>query len=80
MSLSKGLARWAFVVQDYELTRRLLRVVADAEPQNTQVRLLLFDVAWEMGRVEVMEAALKEVENLEQSGPLWHYGEASASP
>src|SRR5579863_6475605 len=39
------IGRLAFSVADYDVAERLWRKVADAEPANLQIRLLLIDLA-----------------------------------
>lgn len=76
LALAVGITRWAIALEDYDLAKSLLQSIAAAEPANIQVRLLLFDIAWQTGRAETMETALKEVRQIEQDGALSHYGEA----
>lgn len=71
-----GLAGLAFAIGDFEETERLCTWVADEQPANLQVRTLLFDLAFRARRTDSMERALAQVQKIEGSGPLWHYGEA----
>ena len=74
--LKAGLAVWTLVIGDDEECRRLCMAVAEEQPANLRVRLLLFDLALRANDPVAMKSILKEVYGIEQSGPLWHYGEA----
>ena len=75
--LAAGLARAALEIKDYEQAERLCRLVADGDPSNLQIRLVLFDLAQRAGRIEAMESALKEVRAIENDGGFYsNYGEA----
>jgi tetratricopeptide (TPR) repeat protein len=76
LRLALPLGRLALAVQDYDLAQRLLRSVADAEPANLQIRLMLIDLVWQTGRVDDLTKPLAEIRRLEQNGPFWCYGEA----
>ncbi len=73
------LGRLAFSVADYDLAERLWRKVADAEPANLQIRLLLIDLASQRAKLDDLAKLLTEVEALEQNGPYSHYGHALQS-
>lgn len=74
--LDDGLATFALNIQDFELAERLAKNVADREPNNLRIRLLLFDLAFRSERIEAMQQVLEEVGRIEGRGPLWQYGEA----
>ncbi len=76
MKLYAGLAGLTLAVDDVEETERLCRLVAERQPANLRVRLMQFDLAFGAKRAEAMERVLAEVQRIENSGPLWHYGEA----
>jgi tetratricopeptide (TPR) repeat protein len=76
VALFGGLAGLTLAIGDYEETERLCNLVAAEEPSNLRIRLLLFDVAFRTGRTKTMEQVLVQVQQIERSGPLWHYGEA----
>jgi cellulose synthase operon protein C len=70
------IGRMAASVQDYDLAQRLWQKVAEAEPANLQIRLMLIDLAWQKEKPEDLEKPLIEIKALEQNGPYSHYGEA----
>ena len=76
IALYSGLAGLTLAVGDYDETERLCTLVADEQPTNLRVRLLLFDLAFRAGRTASMERVLEQLQRIERSGPLWHYGEA----
>jgi predicted Zn-dependent protease len=76
IALASGLAGIALAVRDYDETERLCLAIAREQPTNLRVRVLLFDLALIAEKSEAMERALDEVQKIEHSGPLWHYGEA----
>jgi tetratricopeptide (TPR) repeat protein len=73
------IGRLAFSVADYDVAERLWRKVADAEPANLQIRLLLIDLASQREKLDDLAKLLTEVEALEQNGPYSHYGHALQS-
>ncbi len=75
--LATGLARAALETRDYEQAERLCRFVADSDPSNLQIRLVLFDLAQQAGNVKAMDSALAEVSKIEHKGGFYSkYGEA----
>lgn len=74
--LASGLARAALEIKDFEQAQRLCRFVADNDPSNLQIRLVLFDLAQQAGRIEAMKGALEEVRKIENGGFYFKYGEA----
>ena len=76
LNLAYEMGRLAAALQDYDQAQRLWRIVADAEPANLRIRLMLIDLAWQAGRTDDMEQPIAEIRSLEQNGPFSHYGEA----
>jgi len=74
--LWRGLAGMALRVGDYKEADRLCRLAAEKEPNDLQIRLLMLDVAVRAGYTANMESVLREIQRIEGSGPLWHYGRA----
>jgi cellulose synthase operon protein C len=74
--LASGLARAALDIKDYEQAERLCRLVADSDPTNLQIRLVLFDLAQQAESVDAMKSALEEVRKIEHDGFYSKYGEA----
>lgn len=66
----------AFSVADYDLSEQLWQKVADIEPTNLQIRLLLIDLASQRESFGKLTKLLAEVETLEPNGPYAHYGRA----
>ena len=65
------IGRLALSVADYDLTQRLWRKVADAEPANLQIRLLLIDLASQREKLEDLAKLLTEVEAARAKWPLF---------
>ncbi len=76
VELFAGLATVSLALGDFEETERLGKLVAEAQPTNLPVRLLLFDLSSRSGKISLMEQILEDVKGIEGSGPLWRYGEA----
>jgi cellulose synthase operon protein C len=74
--LASGLARAALEIRDFEQAERLCRLVADNDPANLQIRLVLFDLAQQAGQIKAMERALEEVRIIEKDGFYSTYGDA----
>jgi tetratricopeptide (TPR) repeat protein len=79
LDLSFPLGRMAVSIQDYDLAQRMWQRVADGEPANLQIRLMLIDLAWQREKPEDLAKPLAEIELLEQNGPYSHYGKALQS-
>ena len=75
-ALYSGLAPLTLIIGDFEETERLCHWVAEQQPHNLRVRLLLLDLAFRADDPLIMSQVLDEVHRVESSGPLWHYGEA----
>jgi tetratricopeptide (TPR) repeat protein len=76
LALARAFARASLDIHDYEQAGRLAREVADAEPGDMPIRLMLFEVALQTGQPAAIEKALEEVRVIEGEGAYWHYGEA----
>jgi cellulose synthase operon protein C len=76
LNLALGLGLAALTVQDLLQAQKQFGLVADAEPANLQIRLMLVDLAWQTGRVDDLTKPLAEIRTLEEDGPYWRYGEA----
>lgn len=74
--LYAGLAGWTLGIGDYNETERLCTIVAERQPTNLRIRLLLFDLAYRAAKLSAMERILEQLHQIERSGPLWHYGTA----
>ena len=75
-ALYASLAELTLAIEDNAETERLCTLVAERQPANLRVRLMLFDLAFREKKLEAMERVLEHVQRIEKSGPLWHYGEA----
>jgi len=76
VELQHGLAAMAFRAGDYQHARRLCGALSKKEPNNLQLRILLFDLALRAEDSAAMEQTLQEIRQIEGQGPLWHYGRA----
>jgi tetratricopeptide (TPR) repeat protein len=76
LNLALGLGRVALAVQDFDQAQKLFGRVADADPANLQIRLMLVDLAGQTSRVDDMRKHLAEIRAIEHDGPYWRYGEA----
>jgi tetratricopeptide (TPR) repeat protein len=74
--LYSGLASLLMAIGDFEESERLCRLVADQQPFNLRIRLILFDLALRAGKTPAINQVLDELKGIERSGPLWHYGTA----
>jgi tetratricopeptide (TPR) repeat protein len=79
LDLCFPMGRMAFSVQDYDLAKRMWQRVAEGEPANLQIRLMLIELAWLRDKPEDLAQPLAEIESLEQDGPYSHYGRALQS-
>ena len=71
-----GLANTASQVGDREQARQLCERIAAKDPNNVQVRLMLFQQAAQAEDDAAMERALKEIERVAGSGQYLLYGRA----
>lgn len=74
--LYAGLSELALTIEDFDEAERLISLVAERQPNDLRVRLLLFDLAVRAGKTDALERVLAEVQRIEGTGPLWHYGQA----
>jgi tetratricopeptide (TPR) repeat protein len=72
--LRSGLLNAAMMVGDTEFATEICSAIAKEEPNNVQVRFLLFEQAVRADDEAAMEKALKEVERVAGRGAYWHYG------
>jgi tetratricopeptide (TPR) repeat protein len=66
----------ALDAKDFELAKELCRRIAEKQPQNLNVRFLLFQVAYEAKDGDTMKQMATEIRKIEGDGPYWHYAEA----
>ena len=76
LELWRGLAWTSFRVGDDEHAKRLAERVAEREPDNLRIQLLMLDLAVRAGDALGMTPILREIERIQGRGPLWHYGRA----
>jgi len=76
VKLWNGVLNAAVQVGDIEEGRILCQRIADKQPNNVQVRFMLFELALQANDDTGMQKALADVQSIEGKGPLWHYGEA----
>lgn len=76
--LLSGLADAYLRLGDATTAERLWRQVAEQQPTNLVVRLMLFDLALRAKSSEAMDRVLEEIRALEgKNGAYWRYAEAS---
>ena len=71
-----GLAGAMLQVGDFEQARALCLELAELEPNDLQIRLLLFDLALRAVDDAGLDGVLAEIQAIEGRGPFWHYGRA----
>ena len=71
-----ALAACAKKVGDLDLAQELCRKAADSDPTNLRLRVFLFEIAQTKKDGQAMASAIKNIREIEQEGPLWHYYEA----
>ena len=79
LQLYRGLAGLWLGAGDIAQAIRYARLACDADPQNLEARLFLFDLALDTGDAAGVKKVVQEIRELEGDGPLWHYGEAALS-
>lgn len=79
LELWRGLAWMSFNLGDDEHASQLARRVAEREPDNLRIHLLMLDLAVRAKDVLGMTPILREIERIQGKGPLWHYGRALSS-
>lgn len=63
-------------VGERALATRLAQQIAQSQPNNLRVRFTLLELALRERDLQTVERVLKEIEQIEGRGPLWHYGQA----
>lgn len=76
LQLKHGLANFSLAIGDFENAEKLCTQLAELEPNNLSIHLLLFDLALMGDRNVVFQTALDSIHRIEGNGPLWRYGEA----
>lgn len=74
--LERGIAAACLRIGQYGEARRLCQSLARREPNNLQVRLLLFDLALRAQDDTGLGELLDEIKQIEGEGAFWHYGSA----
>lgn len=74
--LERGIAAAFLRIGDFAEARRLCQSLARREPNNLQVRLLLFDLALRAQDDTGLGELLAEIKQIEGEGAFWHYGSA----
>ena len=77
LQIWRGLLAAALRADDVALAGRLCELISASEPHDLQVPLLRFNLARAAEDDSAMEAALREILQIEGKGPLWHYAQAS---
>ena len=76
LQLWAGLVNIAVKVGDMEFAKELCEQIAEKQPNNIQVRFLLFEQAMRAQDDAAMESALNEIERAAGRGAYWLYGQA----
>jgi tetratricopeptide (TPR) repeat protein len=76
LALWNGLTNVMLQVEDLPAARELCRRVADAQPNNVQIRFMLFELALRASDSTGLNNVLEEIERIEGQGAMWHYGKA----
>ena len=76
LQLCGGLLSAALQIDDTEFAKKLCRQIADKEPNNVQVRVLMFEQALRAENDAELEQTLKEIERVAGRGSFWLYGQA----
>jgi len=74
--LWSGLLNAAVQADDAELAKQLCRSVAEKDPNNVQVRYMLFEQCLRSNDQQGMEQALTEIQRVAGQGAYWLYGTA----
>ncbi len=74
--LERGIAAACLRIGEFSQARRLCQSLARREPNNLQVRLLLFDLALRAQDDSGLGELLEEIKQIEGEGAFWHYGSA----
>ncbi len=70
------LATCAMQADDLELAQQLCRKAADGDPTHLKLRIFLFEIAHQKKDDTAMAEAVKEIHEIEEEGPFWHFHEA----
>lgn len=78
VQFAEGMAALFLAVRDFDGAEECCKLVADAQPKNLAIRLILLDLALQDQDQQLSrtEALLEEVRQIEGQGPLWRYGQA----
>lgn len=71
-----GLGAYLMQVGDYGTARTFCSEGAELLPHNLRARILLFDLALQAEDLSALGRVVKEIEEIEGRGALWHYGRA----
>ena len=71
-----GLGAFLMQVGDYAAARSFCSEGAELLPHNLRARILLFDLALRAEDYSALGKVVKEIEEIEGRGALWHYGRA----
>ncbi|MBN1394472.1 MAG: tetratricopeptide repeat protein [Pirellulales bacterium] len=71
-----GLLSAAMQVDDVERINSYSRMIAEKQPDNVNIRYLIFERALRTADRPAMEESLKEVERVAGKGSVWLYGQA----
>jgi len=71
-----GLGAYLMQVGDYGTARTFCSEGAELLPHNLRARILLFDLALRAEDLSALGRVVKEIEEIEGRGALWHYGRA----
>jgi cellulose synthase operon protein C len=70
-----GLFDPARQINDTKFCLSLCERIATKQPQDIQVRFVMFDMAFQTDDRETMDKAVAEIRRIEGEGPYWHYCE-----
>jgi cellulose synthase operon protein C len=77
LQLWRGLVNIAIQIGDTQFTQDLCRQIAEKQPNNVQIRFILFAQAMHAEDDAGMEQALKDLERVAGQGAYWLYGQAA---
>jgi tetratricopeptide (TPR) repeat protein len=75
-SLLVGLGAVLLQLGDYDTARRYSSEAAELMPNSLRARILLFDLALQAADRGALARVVREIEEIEGRGALWHYGRA----
>ncbi|MCE5302575.1 MAG: tetratricopeptide repeat protein [Planctomycetaceae bacterium] len=76
MQLQNGLLNSAMQADDATFAKDICRVIAKNEPDNVQIRYILFEQSLRSKDLKGMEESLAEIERVAGHGYFWNYGQA----